>query len=152
MIRIYTDGAWRRKDKAAGAAAVIVWPDSTITIVHRYLGDVTNNCAELHAIALGLNRVIKRVGIWPEIIVFSDSTYAVGILTQKWKAKANVELITSIKATIDQFEAIKFKWVKGHSKDKYNRLADLVANIAIDQHLGIDLNYSANHVRIESTQ
>ena len=43
---------------------------------------------------------------------------------------------------ISKFDSIKFTWVKGHGKDKYNRLADILANIAIDQHFGRDVKYS----------
>lgn len=133
MIRIYTDGAWRRKEKAAGAAAVIIWETGKIDLHHLYLGDATNNRAELQAIKLGLRKALTQIGGSHPIIVYSDSTYAIGILTKGWKARANKELIAEITELMDQFDTLKFKWVKAHSRNKYNRLADLAANIAIDQ-------------------
>ena len=150
MIRIYTDGAWRKKEKAAGAGAVIIWDNGHISTYHEFLGDVTNNCAELRAIKLGLSKILRSYALRRSkkknghnaITVYSDSTYAIGILTKDWKAKANKELIAEIKQIIDEFDDLKFIWVKGHSKDKYNRLADLLANIAIDQHFGRDEKYS----------
>jgi len=141
MIRIYTDGAWRKKDNASAASAVIVWENGTIDVFHKYLGNTTNNCAELHAITLGLNNLLKIRGTEYPVKIYSDSTYAVGILTKDWKPKANIHLITKIKAIISQFRDIQFEWVKGHSKNKYNRLADLLANISIDQYLKIDTKY-----------
>ena len=69
MIRIFTDGAWRRKDKAAGAGAVIIWEDGRISSYHAYLGDVTNNCAELQAVRLGLASVINEVFSTRNIII-----------------------------------------------------------------------------------
>ena len=142
MIKLYTDGAWRKKEKAAGAGAIIVWDNKEITVVKKFLGDRTNNCAELEAIKIGLNKIIQQIGIYVPIQVFSDSTYAIGILTKEWKAKANMDLVTQLRAVISQFALIEFHWVKGHSKDKYNKLADTIANIAIDQYLKIDEEYN----------
>ena len=142
MIKLYTDGAWRKKENAAGAGAVIVWEDKEITVVKQYLGDVTNNCAELAATKLGLNKIIQQVGIYQPVNLYSDSTYAIGILTKEWKAKANIYLVNQIKRIVEQFTLLEFHWVKGHSKDKYNKLADTLANIAIDQHLGLDEKYN----------
>lgn len=138
MIRIYTDGAWRRKNKAAGAGVAIIWNNGQISTYHRYLDDVTNNCAELEAIKLALVKVLLHVFSQENITLYSDSTYAIGMLTQDWKAKANQELILEIKELLKNFPNLEFKWVKGHSKDKYNRLADTLANIAIDQHFNAD--------------
>ena len=142
MIRLYTDGAWRKKEKAAGGAAVIIYENGRIATIHDFLGDVTNNCAELKAIQMGLEEVL-RSGRHKEInvTVYSDSTYAIGILTKNWKAKANRQLIQDIKATMSKFASVEFTWVKGHGKDRYNRLADLLANIAIDQYFGRDIKY-----------
>ena len=142
MIRLYTDGAWRKKEKAAGGAAVIIYENGKIATTHSYLGDVTNNCAELRAIKIGLEEVLRSGRIKEmQVTVYSDSTYAIGILTQNWKAKANKQLIQEIKAIMAEFSSVEFNWVKGHGKDRYNRLADLLANIAIDQHFGRDIKY-----------
>lgn len=138
MIRIYTDGAWRRKEKAAGAAAIIIWETGKIEVHHSYLGDATNNRAELQAIYLGLRKAIQSVGTSYPITIYSDSTYAIGILTEGWKPRANKELIIEISELIKRFDNLSFKWVKAHSRNKYNRLADLLANIAIDQKFNRD--------------
>ena len=142
MIRIFTDGAWRRKDKAAGAGAVIIWKDGKITAYQKYLGDVTNNCAELQAVRLGLTAVINEIGTNHPICIYSDSTYAIGILTMDWKARANKELVAECLEIVKQFKNITFEWVKGHSKNRYNRLADILANVAIDQEFNIDDYYT----------
>jgi len=138
MIRIYTDGAWRRKEKAAGAAAIFVSESGEISVYHISLGDETNNRAELQAIKLALTKAHSLLNKSSPITLYSDSTYAIGILTQNWKARANQQLIEEITQYINQFDNLTFKWVKAHSKNKYNRLADLIANIAIDQYFGRD--------------
>ena len=138
MIRIYTDGAWRRKDKAAGAGVVIIWETGKLYVHHQYIGDATNNRAELQAIKLGLKKILPQVGKSRSITIYSDSTYAIGMLTKKWKIKANKELLAEIFEIMNYFENLKFRWVKAHSRNKYNRLADLAANIAIDQHFKLD--------------
>ena len=138
MIRIYTDGAWKRKEKAAGAAAIIIWETGKIDIHHIFLGDATNNRAELQAIKLALTKALLQIGKEESITIYSDSTYAIGILTRDWKARANKELIDEISQLLKEFNNLNFKWVKAHSKNRYNQLADLVANITIDQHFKRD--------------
>ena len=140
MIRIYTDGAWRRKDNAAGAGAVIIWKNNHISSYQQYLGDVTNNSAELQAIMLILDIVVNKIGTKSPITVYSDSSYAIGMLTKGWKARANKKLVEDGRLLVSRFKSIKFTWVKGHSKNLYNKLADTLANIAIDQHFKLD-NY-----------
>ena len=141
MTRIYTDGAWRRREKAAGAAAIIIWKNGKMDIHHKYLGDATNNRAELQAIKLALEKMLaynKGRLASSNITIYSDSTYAIGILTEGWKARANQELIAEISELMKAFPNLTFKWVKAHSRNKYNRMADLAANIAIDQHFNRD--------------
>jgi ribonuclease HI len=137
---MFTDGAWRRKDKAAGAGVVLIYKDNSIFTHLKHLGDVTNNSAELQAILLGLEVIINETGTSTPICVYSDSSYAIGMLTKDWKTRANKQLVEDGRLLVSRFKNIKFKWVKGHSKNLYNKLADTLANIAIDQHFGLD-NY-----------
>jgi len=141
MIRIYTDGAYRKLLDSAGAGVLIIWEDGKLSSYCKYLGDTTNNRAELQAIKYGLTIALIETGGSTPVKVLSDSTYALGIAGNTMKAKANKELAEETRAIVSEFSDIKFVWVKGHSKDRYNRLADLLANVAIDQHLGLDTKY-----------
>ena len=142
MIRVYTDGSYRKLLNSAGAGVVIIWEDGTMSCYHKYLGDTTNNCAELHAIKHALCRVLIEAGGAVPVTVYSDSTYALGIAGETMKAKANKELAHETRIIASEFTHLKFKWVKGHSRDKYNKIADLLANVAIDQELGLEENYN----------
>ena len=63
--------------------------------------------------------------------VFTDSRYAYGVLTLGWKAKANREMVQSIKKTMMKFENLKLVKVKGHAGDEGNERADFLATSAI---------------------
>jgi len=97
-----------------------------------YIGEATNNIAELTAIKKGLEAVKNKN--FP-VIIYSDSDYSIGVLSKDWKAKKNKELIQEIKSFIQTFENIEFVKVEGHSDDKLNARADKIANLAVKQHV-----------------
>ena len=82
-IYIYTDGA---SSGNPGPAGIGVWLryEKHEKEISKYIGITTNNVAELEAIRAGLLEV-KNPDI--PVIVFRDSSYAYGVLTQGWKAK-----------------------------------------------------------------
>jgi ribonuclease HI len=63
--------------------------------------------------------------------VFTDSSYACGVLTLGWKARKNKELINSIKKLISKFSNLKLIKVKGHNGFAGNEKADFLATSAI---------------------
>ena len=98
--------------------------------ISEYIGLATNNIAELKAIQAGL-RALKRTSL--PVQIFTDSRYAYGVLALGWKAKANSELVDSIKKTMRKFKAVKIIKVKGHAGHKENERADFLATSAIKQ-------------------
>ena len=60
-----------------------------------YLGIGTNNIAELTAIERGID--LADGGEPRRLRVYTDSSYAIGVLDKGWKAKANQELIARLK-------------------------------------------------------
>ena len=97
-----------------------------------YIGTETNNIAELTALKVALEH-LKRVDL--PVRIFSDSSYAIGVLTKNWKAKANQELIMEIKKLMRNFQDISFIKVKGHAGIKENEVADFLATSAIKKGL-----------------
>jgi len=97
-----------------------------------YIGKATCNIAELTAIKKGLEAVKNKK---LPVIIYSDSSYSIGVLSKDWKAKKNKALIQEIKSLIQTFEDIEFVKVEGHSDDKMNQRADKIANLAVKQHL-----------------
>lgn len=122
-IALFTDGAASGNPGPAGSGVVLIYG------AHRKefsepLGKTTNNIAELMAVKIGLEAI--RNPKLP-VRVFTDSTYVHGILTQNWKAKANGELVSSIRALIRRFPDFAMNVVEGHADVEENNRADVLA-------------------------
>jgi len=128
-VIIYTDGACTGNPGPAGLGAVLIDGDRRKEI-SEYLGEATNNIAELTAIQRALEAIKDRNR---RILLHTDSSYSIGVLTKNWKAKANVELIANIRALIATFPRLELVKVKGHSGVRENERADELARLAIEQ-------------------
>jgi len=124
MIHIWTDGSWHHIDKDMGIGVYAIYNDKAIQH-SAYIGKGTNNIAELSAIKFALTKLLKY-RLTP-VKVFTDSKYCIGVLTLKWKVKANQILIKDIKELIYQYDNIEFEWVPGHANSKGNQIADEIA-------------------------
>ena len=131
MIEVWADGASRKSTGEAGAGTVIRFQDGNLLNLYRYLGEYSNNYAELAAVGTGLQYLLNQ-GLQNEsVVVWSDSRYAIGVLTGKLNARENLVLIRQIQVLIAQFPRLKFRWVRGHSGNAMNDLADNLASLAI---------------------
>ena len=63
--------------------------------------------------------------------MFSDSAYSIGLLSQAWKAKANVELVERLRAVCREFKDLRFVKVAGHSGVPLNERTDQLVGDAI---------------------
>jgi ribonuclease HI len=126
-ICIFADGASSGNPGPSGIGVVLRYADHKREI-SKYIGVATNNIAELKAIKTGL-LALKNTDL--PVRIFTDSNYAYGVLTLDWKAKANTELVQSIKKTILKFKNLKFIKVKGHAGNEGNERADFLATSAI---------------------
>ena len=102
--------------------------DGTVLEDSRHLGIATNNVGELTAIDMALD-LLSSAGV-PQtatVALFTDSKYALGVLTQGWKAKANQSLIQGIKARLAQWPNFDIQWVAGHVGLPENERADALA-------------------------
>jgi ribonuclease HI len=127
-ICIYTDGACSGNPGPAGIGIVLRYKEKQKEI-SRSLGAATNNIAELEAIRVGLLAVKNRK---LPVILFSDSSYALGLLSQGWKAKKNTELVEEIRRLAASFPNLRFVKVKGHAGHPDNERADQLAVRAIE--------------------
>jgi ribonuclease HI len=126
-IYVYTDGASAGNPGPSGIGVVLRFGKHEKEI-SRYIGDTTNNVAELEAIRSGL-MAVKNTNL--PVRVFTDSRYAYGVLTQGWKAKKNQNIIESIKKILSKFNDLKFIKVRGHVGIEGNERADFLATSAI---------------------
>ena len=128
VLQVWTDGACSGNPGPAGAGALIRERGTVVHEISQYLGEGTNNVAELMAILLGLQFVSDRTRA---IDVMTDSSYCVGLLTKNWKAKANQELIAELRSEVAKFTDLRFVKVPGHAGVPDNERADELAREAI---------------------
>jgi ribonuclease HI len=122
------DGSALGNPGPAGAGFILVRPDGKMEEGFENLGTGTNNIAELTAIKRAAEAVPAGV---PEVVIHTDSKYAIGVLTQGWKAKANQELIAATKASLKTLKKVRFVYVPGHAGVPLNERADELAREAI---------------------
>jgi ribonuclease HI len=107
---------------------VVVVGDASHEELSEYLGQGTNNIAELTAILRGVEMVGERAG---KLVIHTDSQYAIGVLSKGWKAKANVELVARIKEALRRRGRVELRYVKGHAGIPLNERCDELAREAV---------------------
>jgi len=131
-LEVWTDGACSGNPGPMGIGVVVI--DGTRRReVGEYLGIGTNNIAELTAIERGLELAEEVTGgdAQRRIRVYSDSNYAIGLLSQGWKAKANQELVARIRQRLREVPKVEFVKVAGHAGVPENERCDQLAREAI---------------------
>jgi ribonuclease HI len=128
-IQIWTDGGANPNPGPSGIGVVILDGDRTQEL-SEFIGQGTNQIAELTAILRGLQEIKDRSR---PVVVYSDSAYSIGLLTQGWKAKANVELVMKLRELCRMFEDLRFVKVAGHAGIALNERVDELATGAIQR-------------------
>ena len=86
----------------------------------------TNQRAELVAIKEAL-AWLKNTDL--EIVIFTDSKYAMHILRGEWEAQLNLDLVNRILPLLHR-NRVRFQFVRGHLSDKNNNTVDQMARNA----------------------
>ena len=128
-IHVWTDGACTGNPGPAGLGVVIIDGKERVEI-SEYLGEGTNNIAELTAIMRGLEGVKDKSR---PVVVYSDSEYSIGLLTKAWKAKKNVELVDDLRSLCREFADLRFVKVAGHAGIPLNERVDQLAREAVQR-------------------
>ena len=136
---IYTDGACSGNPGPGGWGAVIFDEKNKQYNVSGKVKETTNNRMELMAPIMALKKIKSK----SDVVIFTDSTYVKNGITdwiKKWekndwknsnkKPVKNKDLWIKLDSLCKD-NKITWKWVKGHSDNKYNNLADDLANKAI---------------------
>jgi len=139
QVIMYTDGACRGNPGPGGWGALIKFEGSSKEMFGGKL-DSTNNQMELSAAIEGLAALKEPCNV----DLFTDSKYVMDGITQwihnwkknHWRTAAkkdvkNKELWQRLDELIN-FHLVQWHWVKGHSGDEGNEMADLLANKGID--------------------
>ncbi len=137
--KIYTDGACSGNPGPGGWAAIILENNEVKDMIYGNEKNTTNNKMELLAPIKAIEKFKKK----SEISIMTDSSYVKDGMTiwiKKWekngwktasrKPVKNKELWKKLK-NLSSKHSIKWIWVKGHSQNKYNNLADELAQGAI---------------------
>ena len=137
--KIYTDGACSGNPGPGGWGAVIFDHQHNQKNISGSENGTTNNRMELLAAIMAL----KKVKIRSEITIYTDSIYVKNGITEwiiKWKnngwKSSNKKPVKNkdLWMKLDNLcikNKVSWKWVKGHSNNKYNNLADELATNAI---------------------
>lgn len=125
----WTDGACLGNPGPTGAGVLLKLANGDVRAVGRYLGPGTNNIGELRAVLIALQLVDDPAS---EVIVHTDSTYTLGVLTRPWKPKKNLELIAEIKREMSRFPRVEVRKVPGHAGVPENERVDELARTAAE--------------------
>jgi ribonuclease HI len=138
-VIIYTDGACRGNPGPGGWGALIKF-DIAQKEIFGGQNNTTNNQMELSAAIEGLSTLKEPCNVE----LFTDSRYVMDGITQwiqnwkknNWKTSSKKEVKNKeLWQKLDQlmsYHKVKWNWVKGHSGDPGNEVADLLANKGID--------------------
>jgi ribonuclease HI len=128
----YCDGACSGNPGPAGLGVVIRSAGKELRLAE-FLGKGTNNIAELTAIL----RVFQEAPEGP-LTIYTDSRYAIGLLTKGWKAKKNKELVAELRAAYDERPDAELVYVPGHAGVALNEVADELAVAAVGARADLD--------------
>lgn len=127
---LHTDGGARGNPGPAGIGAVLKIGEKE-KLFKRYIGETTNNQAEYQALLLGL-REAKDAGV-TELECYLDSELVVKQMKREYKVKDKDLAILFVKVwnQMNDFKKVSFH----HVRREQNKLADQLANEAMDEHL-----------------
>ena len=137
--KIYTDGACTGNPGPGGWGAVIFDQNDKQKNISGSEKNTTNNRMELLAAIMSLKKIKSN----SEVIIFTDSTYVKNGITEwmkNWKKNGwknsnkkpvkNKDLWVKLDKLCEA-NSVSWKWVKGHSTNEFNNLADELASKAI---------------------
>lgn len=147
-IVVYTDGACRGNPGPGGWAWAV--PDGPFA--SGAAGHTTNQRMEVTAAFEAIQALTDGLPEGEPIEVVSDSTYVVNCFVQRWwagwqrrgwrnsqnKPVANRDLWEPmIELSLRPEHPVTFRWVKGHSGDRWNDVVDELATAAADTGIGV---------------
>lgn len=127
-FQIYTDGACSNTSiYGEGGAAYLILDSKGNHFKEASKGFIktTNNRMEVLAIVSAINSLPKN----SSAVVYTDSKYAITILTNDIKPCANPDLWRRYREVSTDI-SVRFEWVKGHNGNYYNEQVDYMAQQA----------------------
>ena len=123
-VTIVCDGSslGNGKGNPRAAAVALLGFKGIWKAVGEYLGNATNQQAEIAAAAIGLESLKERC----DVTLMSDSRYVIETMGGTWKRKTNHEWWRRLDAAAERHH-IKWAWVKGHDGHIVQEVADDLA-------------------------
>ena len=123
-VTIVCDGSslGNGKGNPRAAAVAVLGFKGYWKAVGEYLGNATNQQAEIAAAAIGLENLRERC----TVTVMSDSRYVVETMGGTWKRKTNHEWWKRLDDAAKKHR-ITWKWVRGHDGHVVQEVADTMA-------------------------
>ena len=141
IIQMWTDGACSGNPGNGGWGVLIKLVDGNQIKLSGHEQFTTNNRMEMLAVIEGL----KYLKNYSSVIIHTDSKYVLEGITNwitnwkqnNWKSSnkkdvKNKDLWIELDALVNKFK-IEWKWVKGHSGNVEDDIADLLATTAIKE-------------------
>ena len=141
IIQMWTDGACSGNPGNGGWGVLIKLVDGNQIKLSGHEQFTTNNRMEMLAVIEGL----KYLQNYSSVIIHTDSKYVLEGITNwitnwkqnNWKSSnkkdvKNKDLWIELDTLVNKFK-IEWKWVKGHSGNVENDIADLLATTAIKE-------------------
>ncbi|MFT3775785.1 MAG: ribonuclease H [Minicystis sp.] len=125
-VIVYADGACSGNPGPAGLGVVVIDGPKRVEI-SEYLGEGTNNIAELTAVL----RALGEIDAARPMMIYTDSQYTIGVVQKGWKAKANQALVASLREALSRRPATRLSYVPGHAGVLLNERADALAREAV---------------------
>lgn len=148
IINVYTDGACSGNPGPGGYGVVIELPNGKTVLHSLFEKDTTNNRMELGGAIKALQILLAKYRDC-DIVLHTDSKYVHDGITswiKGWKKRGwrkadksevlNVDLWQELDLLNSKLN-VEWVWVKGHSTNKGNNLADQLATGAIAQGKGV---------------
>lgn len=110
------------KGNARAAAVAVLGYRGYWRAFGKYLGNATNQQAEIAAACVGLSSLTEPC----KVRLLSDSRYVVETMSGNFRKKANLDWWEKLEKSAQQHK-IKWEWVKGHAGHEVQEIADKMA-------------------------
>lgn len=118
----YTDGGCKNSSVygEGGSAYLIIHNGEVVRTASKGFLRTTSNRMEILAIISSICSVPEG----SDLLVYSDSQYAINTLSGSWKPKKNYDLICKFAECSQKLSSVSFRWVRGYNGNKYNEMVD----------------------------
>jgi len=132
-VQMYTDGSCVGNPGPGGWAALLIYIDAHERRREKTLAGyemrTTNNRMELLAAIRGLNGLREPCAV----TLYSDSTYVIGVGTNRIRAVCNHDLVTALRQAMQRHSSVEFQHIPGHSGHVENERVDTLARTQAQQ-------------------